>query len=398
MSTYLRILTSPGVAALFLAQLTARLVIGIWPIGLLLHVQDWSGSYALAGLVTGLMTLGRALATPLLSRLVGRWGAAVIVACSGAVSALAASGLAFADLLPIPRTSIVIVSCVLGGLAGAFLPPVQPVVRGIYPEIVRREDLSRMFALDAAAQEVIFVLGPLLSFGMASVFGARAAVLTGVLAVLVGTGWLASQRLLRGRKPVVATTGIGRVLRQRTVFVGMLTGLLLVAANSAVEAWVVGAFGEHGLTGGVLLALYSVASLVGGLAFARFTVGRRAAARWMLLVAVGLLLGSLWIVPGWLALGLVVAGLGVAPVFAAIASAVSASVCAQEATEAFGWVDTGAIVVASAGFWLAGMMLDGGGTAAAFWLAAGFALAGSILAGIGTIPWGRAHSRESQAT
>lgn len=385
MRTYLRILAVPGAAALFVAQLTARFAIGIWPIGILLHVEGWSGSYAVAGLVTGLLTLGRALATPLLSRLVRRWGAATVVGWAGAASALAGLGLGFVDLLPAPRTVIVVSSCILGGLAGAFMPPVQPVVRAIYPDVVRGQDVSRMFALDAAAQEVIFVVGPLLAFGTASALGPRAAVLAGVLATLLGSGWLVVQPTLRRRTPAVVAAGIGRVLRRRTVLVGMLTGLLLVAANSAVEAGVVGAFGEHGLTGGLLLGLYSVASLVGGLAFAQLTVGRRATAGWMLLVAAGLLLGPFWVVPGWLALALVVAGLGVAPVFAAIASAVSASIPAAEATEAFGWVDTGAIVGASAGFGLAGMLLDGGGPAAAFWLAAGFALAGCALAAVGTV-------------
>ncbi|MDQ7993754.1 MAG: MFS transporter [Propionicimonas sp.] len=393
MRTYSRILATPGVAALFLAQLTARFAIGIWPVGILLHVEGWSASYAVAGLVVGLMTFGRALATPLLSRLVGRWGAAVVVGCAGGGSALAALGLVLADLLPTQPAVTIAISCVLGCLAGASMPPVQPVVRGIYPELVPPHHLARMFSLDAAAQEIIFVIGPLLAFAAASAFGSRAALLAGVLATIVGTAWLVAQPALRRPRSVSSSAGMGRVLLRRTVLVGTLTSLLLVAANSAVEAGVVGAFGEHGLTGGLLLAVYSLASLAGGLGFAHLTVGRRAAAAWMLLVAVGLSLGALWIAPGWLAVALVLAGLGVAPVFAAIASTVTARVPAGEATEAFGWVDTGAILGASAGFGLAGMLLDGGGPAAAFWLAAGLALAGSALAAAGTA--GPARSRRT---
>lgn len=380
---YLRILGTPEVGSLFLGQLLARMAIGIWPIAMLLQLQQSTGSYAVAGLVTGLMTLGRAAATPLLSRLVGSWGPPLVIGAAGLGSALAAAGLAYADLLQAPDGLVVVVSCVLGTLSGAFMPPVQPVVRSLYPGLLKPDQVSRMFALDAAAQEVIFVLGPILAFGLASAVSPRAAILAGCFATIAGSGWLVFLESLRRMPAAAGRVRLGRVLRHRVVVTGMLTGLLLVAANSAVEAGVVAVFGDHGLVGGLLLALYSVASLIGGLLFARWTSGRSAQARWMLLVAAGLALGPWWTHPGWLGLALFVAGLGVAPVFAAIASSVSGSIAAADSTEAFGWVDTGAIIGASAGFGVAGVVVEAGGGPAALWLAAGFALLGGAVAALG---------------
>lgn len=376
----LQLLARPGLAMLLSAQLLARLPIGMWPIGILLHVQQRTGSYVAAGLVAALMTLGRAAGTPVASRLAGRWGARPLLVVTTAGSGLAAAVLAGLDLAGLPIALATLGYGVPALLSGLFTPPVQPIVRTAYPSVVEPAELEYAFSLDAAAQEIIFVVGPVLAFGVAGWAGPAWTLLAGVAGQTVGTFWLLRSGVLADAAPAAERGRAGRVLVLPAVLAGTLVGLLLVGANSAVEAAVTAVFGGEALTGGLLLALYSIASLIGGLAFSHWTSGRLAQTGWMAVVALGLLLAPWRPETWWLAVALVVAGLGVAPVFAAVAHRVSSRTTAAQATEAFGWVDSGAIVGASLGFGLAGPAIESGGAGAALWLAAGLALLGSALA------------------
>lgn len=376
----LQLLARPGLAMLLSAQLLARLPIGMWPIGILLHVQQRTGSYMAAGLVAALMTLGRAAGTPVASRLAGRWGARPLLIVTIAGSGLAAAALAGLDLAGLPIALATLGYGIPALLSGLFTPPVQPIVRTAYPRVVEPAELEYAFSLDAAAQEIIFVAGPVLAFGVAGWAGPAWTLLAGVAGQTVGTFWLLRSAVLAEAAPAIERGRAGRVLALPAVLAGTLVGLLLVGANSAVEAAVTAVFGGEALTGGLLLALYSIASLIGGLAFSHWTSGKLAQIGWMAVVALGLLLAPLRPETWWLAVALVVAGLGVAPVFAAVAHRVSSRTAAAQATEAFGWVDSGAIVGASLGFGLAGAAIESGGAGAALWLAAGLALLGSVLA------------------
>ncbi|MCW5951033.1 MAG: hypothetical protein KIT69_02075 [Propionibacteriaceae bacterium] len=375
----LRLLARPGLAALLSAQLLARLPIGMWPIGILLHIQQRTGSYAAAGLVAALMTLGRAVGTPVASRLAGRWGPRRLLIVTTAGSGLAAAVLAGIDLTGLPLALAMLGYGTPALLSGLLTPPVQPIVRSAYPGVVEPAGLEHVFSLDAAAQEIIFVIGPVLAFGVAGWAGPAWTLLAGVAGQVAGTCWLLRSTALGDAVPAAERGRAGRVLAMPAVLAGTLVGLLLVGASSAVEAAVTAVFGEA-LTAGLLLALYSVASLVGGLVFSHWTSGRFAQPGWMAVVGFGLLLAPLRPETWWLAVALMVAGLGVAPVFAAVAQRVSSRTTSAQATEAFGWVDSGAIVGASLGFGLAGTAIESGGAGAALWLAAGLALAGSALA------------------
>ncbi|MEG8035173.1 hypothetical protein QP157_07545 [Sphingomonas sp. LR61] len=57
------------------------------------------------------------------------------------------------------------------------------------------------------------------------------------------------------------------VLKRPSVVVATLTGLLLIEACAAVEASVTSVFGEGSPNAGIVLAVFAVGSLFGGLAF-----------------------------------------------------------------------------------------------------------------------------------
>jgi hypothetical protein len=381
MRRYAQLLARPGFAGIFLAQLLARSPVGIWSIGLLLYAEHRTGSYAAAGVVAAALTLGRALGTPLMSRAVDRWGPRPVLGASALGSGVAAVAVVLLDLSSHGAALAVIGYGLLTALCGLLTPPVQPVVRALFPRLLPQHDLARAFSLDAAAQEVIFVFGPLLAFGIAATAGPGWTILSGVILLWAGTGWI----LMTEGVDAVPRDGdtparFGSVLGQPVILLGTAVCLLLVAANSAVEAAMVAAFGSDGFTGGILLAVYSATSMVGGLAFARFAGGRWAQAGWLGVVSAGLGLAVVSVQPGWLALALGLAGLGVAPVFAAVAWQVSARVADRAATEAYGWVDTGAIAGASLGFAMAGAVIETAAAPGALGLAAGLAVAACVVA------------------
>ena len=53
----------------------------------------------------------------------------------------------------------------------------------------------------------------------------------------------------------------------RSVLIATVVGFLVVGSCAAIEAGVVATFGEGGAESGVVLAIWAVASLVGGLLF-----------------------------------------------------------------------------------------------------------------------------------
>ena len=83
------ILAAPGARALLGSSILARLPLAMFSIALLVHAQQLTGSFAVAGAVSGAYALAGAAAAPLLGRLVDRCGQTkALVVCGAAVSAL----------------------------------------------------------------------------------------------------------------------------------------------------------------------------------------------------------------------------------------------------------------------------------------------------------------------
>ena len=79
MGSYTAVLKRPGVVRILLSQLAARWAFGMMSLAFVLHVQEVTGSYALAGITLGAETLGAAIAGPMLARLIPRVGIRPIV-------------------------------------------------------------------------------------------------------------------------------------------------------------------------------------------------------------------------------------------------------------------------------------------------------------------------------
>jgi len=100
----------------------------------------------------------------------------------------------------------------------------------------------------------------------------------------------------------------------------------------------------------------------------------------MLGVAIGLSLAIVSLNFWWLALTMLIAGVGIAPALAVMFAIVSASVKFSETAEAYGWVGTGQLIGAAIGSAIAGFVIDASGAPGAFVVAAAFAIGGVVVA------------------
>jgi len=374
--SYTELLRTPGVGRIIAAQLTARFPFGMLSLAFLLHVEHVHDSYAAAGLVLGSMSIGQAIAGPLTSRLMGRLGmrrvlTLTLIVCAAAIIAMA--------VLPLEVWQFV----AIGFLAGLSMPPVQPAVRTIYPKMVPSSMLTPLFSLDASAQEIIWVLGPVLTTFVSIQISTVAGILTAAVFLIGGGIWfIASPEVGRVRIPR-SKRRIGVVLTKPPVLLATVVGFLLVGACAAVEAGVVAVFGEGGVESGVVLAVFAAGSLVGGLTLGHIPISRWATARRMLIVTVGMGLAAFSTDFWWLSITLFLAGVGIAPALAALFTITAASVKFSDTAEAYGWVGTGQLIGAALGSAIAGVQIDSNGPTAAIVVAAVFAFVGFVVPAVG---------------
>lgn len=381
MAGYRELLRAPGVARIIAAQLTARFPNGMTSLAILLHVEQMTGSYGAAGLVLAAASIGQATSGPVTSRWMGIWGIRRVLTLTTAVCAVAILVLA---LVPME----VVGYMVFGLIAGLSTPPVQSAVRTIYPKLVNSRQLTPLFSLDASLQEIIWILAPVVITIVATQAGTVPGLLL-IVAILVGGGawFILSPEVGRVRIPR-SRRAFGKVLRSPVVLLATITGFLLIGACAAVEAGVVATFGHGGLEAGLVLAVFSIGSLAGGLAFGHVPISPWSMARRFGAVSIGLVATLFAVVDitdttgWWVSACLLVAGVGIAPALAMMFAMTSASVKFSDTAEAYGWIGTGQLIGAALGSAIAGFLIDGVGPAGAYWAAAGFAIVGVIVSAL----------------
>jgi MFS family permease len=302
----------------------------------------------------------------------GVWGMRKVLIITLIISSTAIGTIAFA-LLPVGLYMAV------GFIAGLSWPPIQPAVRTIYPKMVNSKQLTPLFSLDASAQEIIWVVGPVVTTFVATQVGTVQAIVLALVFFVGGGAWFVlSPEVGRVRIPR-SRRKMGVVLKRPPVLLATVVGFLLIGASAAVEVGVVATFDQGSAAAGTVLAIYAAGSLVGGLAFGHMQISPWALARRMFIVFVGVSLASLFLGFWWLSVTLFIAGLGIAPALAVMFSIVSASVKFSDTAEAYGWVGTGQLIGAAIGSAAAGFLIDLSGASGAFWVGIGFALLGVLV-------------------
>jgi MFS family permease len=376
---YLRILSVPRLGALLLATLVGRLPIGINALAIVLFLRAQTGSFAIAGLVAGALSLGSGVAAPLQGRLVDRLGRRVLVPLAAGhasgLAALLALGSAAA-----PTSALVAAALV----AGSVLPPISSVLRSRYASLLRDapELVPAAYALDSVLTELIFIAGPLVTAALVATVGAGAALVVSAASVVVGS--VAFVAVLPRDEPRTAgraRVGLLGALRAPGIRTLVLTTLPIGFAFGAIEVALPAfsvAEGRPELAG-VLLAVWSLGSLAGGLAYGarrrRSSLGR-VHLRFALLVPLGFL--PLVAAPSTAVMALLVipAGVLIAPLIATRNELAGVAAPAGSETEAYTWPLTALVSGLALGAAVGGSLADSQG-----WRAA--VLAGVVAAGLG---------------
>lgn len=381
-SSYRSLLSTPGAAGLFATALVARLPQGMAPLAILLLVRGATHSYAIAGLAVGAEAFATAACAPLLGRLVDRFGrrrvlgpAAVGEATMYALLVVAAEAQLGAGVL-----------VVLAALSGAFLPPVAPVVRAMLREVFDDPAvLESAYSLDAVTQEVLWITGPLFVAVVIAVASPRVAVLLIGAIGLAGAALFLHSRLVRSASATAEHTGRGSALASpelRALLAPVaLTGMGLGAIEVGLPSLALHA-GSRASTG-LLLALWSVGSMAGGLWYGSRTWGSSLSYRYRVLLALAVLCTLPLIAARSIPAGVVcslLAGVTIAPVFSCQYALVGRSVSAGSETEAFTWVSAALIGGLAAGSAIGGAVIAPAGVSAPFVISCAATMLAALLA------------------
>ena len=351
MATYMQVLSRPGVLRVVSSQLFARFPFGLMSLAFVLHIQEKSGSYALAGLALGLETVGVAVSGPLLGRWMGGWGVRRTLLVSATISAATIFVIGLAPLPP----EVLAALCLVVGLSS---PPIQSAVRTIYPMLVERKQMGTLYALDATLQEVIWIFGPVTATFIAAFTNTTVGIVVMGVIQIVGAFWFSSNREIRSVEIPKSKRRLGGVLRSRIVVSNAIIGALLIGSFSGVEIGTVAVFTDKA-TAGIIVGVLSVGSLLGGFLFGHRSKTRWALSRYLMVVFVGF--GMVFIAPDsavWVSIAWFIAGLGIAPALGLLGAIIGASVKTADAPEAYGWVGSGQMIGYAGAAAIAGFSID----------------------------------------
>jgi len=355
-------LTVPGALPTAAWSLLGRLSFAMMTLSLLIYVHAETGSYAVAGTVSAAGLVGTATGTIAQSRLIDRHGptrtllvfTVPFALVSASVIVLISAG---APTLPL---------ALLAAAQSAALPTVQVASRTMWSHLVPPGPTREAaYGYEAISFELCWLLGPAVAGLLATLLWPGSALLVasaGCTVAAAGFALTAAARSHRGRasSEIVEPDGGSAerggaeggfrlaglaVLLVATSAFGLTIGFIVVGVTAGAQA-----NGFPQLTG-VLLALWSISSVVSGLAYQRRPWPRPLTLRLPALMAV---FGGIMLIPalldGVVALTatMFLAGATIVPQITIHNALLDGLVPGQRLSEAFGWVTT-AIAVANAG-------------------------------------------------
>ncbi|MFF4982530.1 MFS transporter [Streptomyces sp. NPDC001046] len=317
LTPYRRLFRLPGTRAFTAGNLLARLPMGMFSVSAVVMIAGACDSYALAGAVTATGLAATAVVAPWTARLVDRYGQARVALPATVFAALGSVALVLCVRRDAPDWTLF-----ASYAATATTPNTGGMSRARWAHLLAGDAkaLHTANSFEQAADELCFMIGPVLAAFLCGTFFPEAGTLTGVVLLLSGTVLFTTRRATE--PPVAAGVPARAPLRAPGIPPLLVVCLAMGAVFGATEV-VTLAFADtqgHKAAAGVVLGLQAAGSCAAGLLYgtARLTGPVAARLPWCLAAMTGLLTlpllaasvtGSLPV----LAAALLVAGMATAP-------------------------------------------------------------------------------------
>ncbi|MFC6161496.1 MFS transporter [Kribbella jiaozuonensis] len=378
LSAYRDLWKTHGVVALLASALVARMPVLATMVPLSFLAKDAAGNFGWAGVVAGAYSVGTAVASVVWSRMADRKGARKVVIGTGMAWGLWMAVLA---LMPYSWYRLLPIAAVL---AGVFVSPVTSALRANWPRIVHGSRLRAVYSLDATAQELLFVFGPMLGALMVSFASPRAGLLACAVTAAGAIWWFGMNQ--RTDVPHDETAG-PRPTAWQLIFHSHRTPILLawaclVMGFASMSLGMVAVADEHGnrLIAGILETVAAVGSVTGGIINGALPGGRTSAVWRRMLAFTALVTVCIFATSSVLALAVAMFATGcmIAPTVAALYERVGALTPTAAHTEIFGWTQSGGMVGSAIGSAVAGAVVEAFGVRYAWVLTAGLAVLATL--------------------
>ncbi|AKZ56049.1 Transport protein [Streptomyces ambofaciens ATCC 23877] len=317
---YRRLLSTPGARGFTIGNLMARLPMGMFSVSAVVMIAGEHGSYALAGAVTATGLAATAVVAPWTARLVDRHGQSRVAMPATLVAALGSLALLLCVRYDAPAWTLFAAYA-----ATATTPNTGGMARARWAHLLKgRKDaagaLHTANSFEQAADELCFMLGPVLAAFLCTAWFPEAGTLVGVVLLVTGMLVFTAQRSSEPparphptAKAPFRVPGIPPLLAV-CLATGGVFGAMEVVTIAFADAQ------GHRAAAGVVLGLQAAGSCVAGLLYGAMRLTGSAAHRlpWCVaamtaLLMLPLLAASLTGSLPLLALTLLVAGMATAP-------------------------------------------------------------------------------------
>lgn len=392
LADYRVVLTTPGALAPVLGALLARLPIAMVGLSLLLYVQRETGSFAIAGLVSAGVLTGVAVGSVVQGRVMDRLGPTrpLLVACGLFAVAVVVGVLAIES----HEATSLLVTLAFG--IGLTQPTIGSASRALWTHLIPPGSARQAaYAYEAISMEVFFILGPALAGLLIAAPWPGTGVVAGSVCMIVGAVCFALAPTVRGqalvgqepehRKLLGALASAGmRTVALASFGFGLTIGFVEVAVPAAATR------AGQGPVGGLLLAMWSLSSVIFGVAYAMRPWPRQMSLRLPVLLGGFAVLIAPLAIPSslaGLAVMLLLAGILITPQATAHSAALEIVAPRGTVTEAFGWVITAVTLGLALGQSASGWLVEHAGIRASFLAssAAGLAVAALVWARRSTV-------------
>lgn len=402
-SPYRRLFALPGAKAFCLSGAVARLPISMMSLGIVLALNNLYDNWTIAGTMSAAYVLALSVVTPLYARAFDRFGQARVGRLALAVQLFSMLAFACAALLRVPIPLLFVLAVAMGLTQFSF----GALVRTRWAYALRSMQdgaslLNTAYALEAAIDEIVFILGPILAAWLATSVHPVSQLFVPTFACGVGGAVFFSLKSTQP-KPLVETIEMtGRVLSadgreiseddaapaadrlsmrqlkggakpKSVLLCGGVLPLLAVflvfnMSFTSFDVSITATMKADGLESflGLQLAMFAVGSCAGALVFGSRAEHRGSNWSRMVILLVMLTIGYVFFrlsMNNLVVLGIVeiLTGLFVSPLFTTGNLTIKDLVPAGSLTEGLSWVSTAGTVGTAFGSSFAGMVLDASG-------------------------------------